>query len=199
MFTIGLSTSFIFSLPIGVLNTSTAQISITEGYVKAFIFAITIALIESVQVLIAYFFCSQLDEIQILQQAIEVMAILLFLYLSFHYWNKTFKYNLNTSSKKTFLKGLKLSSLNFMAIPFWMAYFKLLPFHIDDLSWTNLLTNVLGIFVGTVLALNLYSILGAVVKDKLIKYGPYFNKVTAVVFLVSSIIITTKLFLNGSN
>lgn len=194
MFAIGFSTSYLFSLPIGVLNTSTAQISITDGLKKGAYFAVAAALVESVQVFIAFVLTRELQQIEVVERFIQLVAIGLFIYLSIYYWRKKPTNQLEKGSLKTVYSGVKLSMMNVMAIPFWVAYFKLINVNLVELSFQDLIFNISGIFAGTVLALMTYGLLGRVMKQRLFQYAIYFNKTISIIFLVSAFIILYQLF-----
>lgn len=148
---IGFVLSFIGSLPLGMINLTVAETSIQKGKQAAILVAIGAALIEFGQAFIAVKFTHLFTDSPIVDTVIHVVAIPIFLGLGIYYLlTKTItpstppvpliknertvvapnsslfaiklKIIKHEESIKLIGKGLLISSLNLLAIPYWLFY-----------------------------------------------------------------------------
>jgi len=117
--------SFIGSLPLGVINLSVAETTVNKGVKPAIWLAIGAALIEFVQAFVAVKFTNLFNDNPGLTQTIQYLAIPLFLGLSIYYFRQQPAvpgHNNQGSDTGAFFKGVFLSSINLLAVPYWIFY-----------------------------------------------------------------------------
>ncbi|MEQ8362226.1 MAG: LysE family transporter [Cyclobacteriaceae bacterium] len=184
VFLLGAFFSFIGSIPPGTLNLSVLQLGL-EGKVKtALRFALAVAIIEYPYTWIGVEFESWItsspmviDNFQLITAIVMVAIGVLNLWSAEKPTNFSLKFN-----ESGFRRGLVLSILNPMAIPFWIgvtAYLKAQGWL--DLSSVGLLHSyVLGTSVGAMILLTLFALLAKklaryVKNSKMVKRIPGFT------------------------
>jgi threonine/homoserine/homoserine lactone efflux protein len=181
VFLIGAAISFLGSIPPGTLNVCVLQLGLEKKVGAALRFALAVSIIEYPYTWIAvqfeYWITSSpavINNFQIL--TIVVMAIIGVLTL----WSAQRPTKFAAKfSESGFRRGLVLSILNPMAIPFWIAYTAYLKAQgwIDLSSPLKLHLYVLGTSVGVILLLTLYTYLAHwlsryIINSKIVKLIP---------------------------
>ena len=160
VFLTGLVFSFIGSIPPGTLNVSVLQLGLEKKVNVALRFALAVSIIEYPYAWIAVEFESWLTSSPLIIENFQLITAIIMTGLgTFTIWASrkpsTFSVKFNESG---FRRGIILSLLNPMAIPYWMgatAYFK-------AQGWVNLSTEglihsyVFGTAVGAMLLLTLF-------------------------------------------
>jgi threonine/homoserine/homoserine lactone efflux protein len=175
-FVVGFITSFVGSIPPGTLNLSVLQLGL-EGKTKtALRFALAVSIIEYpyawIGVQFEYWITSSpavIDNFQLITAIVMTVLGVLSLWSARRPTNFSSRFN-----ESGFRRGIVLSILNPMAIPFWIgitAYFK--AQHWIDLSTTGLLhTYVFATSVGAMALLTIFVFLAnrlaPYVKDSLL-------------------------------
>jgi threonine/homoserine/homoserine lactone efflux protein len=169
---LGYGLSFIGSLPFGIINMTTAHTAIRKGLTAALWFAFGASLVEFLQVLIALKFTWIITENPTTERALQTISILVFFgagaYFLFFAKSKPPSTKPETPGKRRheLLKGMLVSTLNVMAIPYWIFYGTLLSAQ----GWLEkdndlVLVFAAGTVLGTFSLLALYALLG----DKILR------------------------------
>jgi threonine/homoserine/homoserine lactone efflux protein len=165
VFIIGLVFSFLGSIPPGTLNVCVLQLGVEKKISAALRFALAVSIVEYPYTWIAVQFEYWITSSPVVTENFQLITAIVMTVLGvFMLWTarkpSTFSVRFNESG---FRRGMILSILNPMAIPFWVgitAYLKAQEW--IDLSTTGLLhTYVLGTAVGAMLLLTLFTFMAA--------------------------------------
>ncbi|MEQ8425896.1 MAG: LysE family transporter [Cyclobacteriaceae bacterium] len=183
-FFIGAVFSFIGSIPPGTLNLSVLQLGLERKVKTALRFALAVAIVEYpytwIGVQFQYWITTSpvvIDNLQLITAIVMIAIGVLNLWSAERPTSFTTKFN-----ESGFRRGLVLSILNPMAIPFWIgvtAYLKAQGWL--DLSTTWLLHSyILGTSVGAMVLLTLFALLakrlaGYVRNNRIVKRIPGFT------------------------
>lgn len=181
VFIIGLIISFIGSIPPGTLNLAVLQLGMEHKIKVALRFAVAVSIIEYPYAWVAVVFEDWITSSPVIVENFQLITAIVMLVIgAFSVWSarkpSEFSVRFNESG---FRRGLILSILNPMAIPFWVAYTAFLK----SQGWIDLSTQwrvhsyVLGTSVGVMILLTLFTFLAkrlsSYVKDnRLVKLIP---------------------------
>ncbi len=193
-FFLGFVVSFLGTIPPAGINLVTIKIAATKGVRKAVEFAIGAVIIEFFYSYIAILFSNYLTYNKPLTQLIQLLAIPIFLLLSFLYYKQktSTESDLNeeeessAKEKNTFLQGLAIGIMNIIQIPFWLAYGTyFISIHWLETDAPYLLVFVIGICCGSFALLTL----AAYYSKKWFSEAGWanpktFNKILAALFLI---------------
>jgi threonine/homoserine/homoserine lactone efflux protein len=120
---LGFTSSFIGTLPLGMLNLTILQLALANRQQQAMAFSLGATLIEFVQIGITLLGMNVLLAVPLLNQAISIISIPILLYLGY----KNFKNDKNTegpplTAKSTFWQGIVLGFANVVVYPFWLLW-----------------------------------------------------------------------------
>ncbi len=163
VFLIGAIISFIGSIPPGTLNLAVLQLGMELKIKAALRFALAVSIIEYPYAWIAVVFEDWITASPVIIDNFQLItAIVMIVIGAFSIWSarkpSDFSIKFNESG---FRRGLILSILNPMAIPFWIAYTAFLK----SQGWIDLTTQwrvhsyVLGTSVGVMVLLTLFAFL----------------------------------------
>lgn len=183
VFVLGTVFSFIGSIPPGTLNVSVLQLGLEKKVKTALRFALAVSIIEYPYAWIAVEFESLISRSPWIAENLQLITAVVMTTLGvFTIWSarkpSTFSVRFNESG---FRRGLLLSILNPMAIPYWTgatAYFKVQRW--IDLSTQPLIHSyVFGTSVGAMLLLTLFTFMAArlspyIQQNRYIKMAPGF-------------------------
>lgn len=172
-FLIAVLISFAGSLPFGMVNMSVAHTAIRKGMGPAMFMAAGVSLVELIQAFVALEFTSLFNENTQIERMFQLIAMVAFfsggIYFLFFAKPKPATESDEPIGRRRnhFFKGMFLSSLNLLAIPFWISFAAILSAN-DLLEKDNLHVFVfaVGTAVGTFGLLFFYSLLGAKVFSK---------------------------------
>jgi threonine/homoserine/homoserine lactone efflux protein len=163
VFLVGLVLSFIGSIPPGTLNLAVLQLGMEHKIKAALRFALAVSIIEYPYAWIAVVFEDWVTASPIIVDNFQLItAIVMTVIGAFSVWSarkpSEFSVRFNESG---FRRGLILSILNPMAIPFWVAYTAFLKSQgwIDLSSQWFVHSYVLGTSVGVMALLTLFAFL----------------------------------------
>jgi len=157
--------SFLGSIPPGTINLSVLQLSIENKYSAALRFCIAAAIIEFPYAWIAVSFQNYLMESPVIISNIKLIAALVMITLGIINLNAIKKSPgriLSKLQESGFRKGVLLSILNPLAIPFWIG----VTAYLTSIGWVKLGTTklifwyVLGVSLGTFTLLFVVASLG---------------------------------------
>ncbi|WP_418262052.1 hypothetical protein [Flavobacterium faecale] len=125
---VGFTVSFLGSLPLGFLNIVGLEVYTTLGLKAVSLFILGIIVIEAVVCYYTLIFANELVKNKKLMKWIEVFGIFFFLIIALVFYNHStdsshgggFLYNYR--GWNMFWVGLFLNCLNFLQIPFWLAW-----------------------------------------------------------------------------
>lgn len=190
-FLIAYALSFIGSLPFGMINMAVAHTAIRRGLPPAIWMGFGAALVELVQVFVALKFTWLFDENPTVEQAFQVVAAIVFVAggIYFFFFAKT-KPALPEEGKVigvkrgAFVKGIFISSVNLMVIPYWIFYGTLLSAN-DLLVKDNTHVGIfsVGTMFGTFSLMVCYALLGTKILSKSEVVTRWVNKLIGVVLL----------------
>ncbi len=161
-FVFGFITSFLGSLTPSMLNMTAAKIRLNKGKNSALKFAFGVSIIVFIQAYVATLFTRYLRENPTFVQSLQKIALVIFVVLSFYFYNQYKKDKIKTKDpkqgyKNTFAVGLLLSSLNMFSIPFYCG----ITTALDVAGWLRfsqqyILSFVIGSSMGTFMLLYIY-------------------------------------------
>ncbi len=184
--------SFVGTLPFGTINVSIAEMAIQRGTRVAISMAIGAALVEFFQSYIALTFYHILTHNPAMERTIILICIPIFLLIGVYY---LFKKN-HTSHKPIIkaanvigaAKGFVLSSLNLMAIP----YYVFIGGYLASSNYISLRAEFIaaysaGVVLGSFLTFFIYAKLGQVIKRRSEKMSLYASKIVGLIFIAIAI------------
>lgn len=167
LFFIALFLSFIGSLPFGMINMAVAHTAIQKGVKAGVWMGFGAALVECVQVFIALKFTWLFEQGGLLGDVVRLISIVVF-FVAGIYFLLFAKSKIPDSGEQVvvgkgheFIKGMGISSLNLMVIPYWIFYGTLLMDRgwLEKKDW-NVLVFSVGAMSGAFLLLVVYAYLG---------------------------------------
>lgn len=198
----GLIISWIGALPLGTLNVTAFDIAASQGFQNAFLFAISVVLVELLYVRLSLLGNKKwvLDEQW--TTVLLVLGVLLLGYLGITSFLSSGT-SVATAEKSVFLTkisspivlGLLLSALNPLQFPYWLAWNKVLTNKEILKNDTNSYSlYLMGIGVGTLLALMIFIWLGNSVLMHYQEYSLFTNKILGMIYFGFSIYLLYKLY-----
>lgn len=166
-------TTFLATLPPGLLNMTAAKISLKEGFTRGVMFSLGACFIIIFQALIATVFARYLSNHPDVIEILRIVALVLFALISVYFLfiaksDEKQKKEVDVGSKtKRFFHGMFLSSINMFPIPFQayvaisMASFGILKFHNVGIT-----SYVAGATLGAFVALYFYMVFFDKIKDR---------------------------------
>lgn len=204
---IGFGISFVGSLPLGILNLTAIEVAVAKRFYQVFLFALGVIIIEYGQAYIGIRFSDYMLSNPTVNEIIQIGVIPLFLIAGTAYLISGYRKRkaVRKGMKKSkvaekevppFMKGIMLSMINPLAIPYWLAVTTSLN-AAGQLNYDFIHTFLCGIVMGTFTALVLYGSVGEVLETKLKKYEKYFNSVIGIMLISLAIIQVYKVFIEN--
>lgn len=186
-FGLGYILSLIGSLPLGMINMAVADEAINKGFKAGMIIAFGAAVVEFLQAFIALKFTYLFTENPKVDLVIQWGVIPVFIVLGLYYLFKkpnTASSKKNVESVSGFFKGMMLSTLNMLAIPYWVFYGTYLNSE-GILVYENvyIIVFALGVMFGGLTLFTAYAKLGLLVVEKMDKARFYTNRFIGILFL----------------
>jgi len=196
-FLIGFGVSYLFSLPPGMISLNVLQTTIQKGLLSAFWLAFAAVLVESVQAFVGVKFSAWINANESLKLGLEAFVIPVF--LAFGIGNLAI--GIRTLRKKnkeeikpsktigSFWKGLIVSALNPVAIPFWVVWATgISQKNLLNLELSHILVFVFGTTIGTLACLMTYAVLSAFIARRIHAVKVWMNIIVGILFLGLAII-----------
>ncbi len=202
-FLIAFGLSFIGSLPFGMINMTVAHAAIRKGMQAAVFTALGAALVELIQVFVALKFTWLFAENPGVERIFQIIATVVFfaggVYFFFFAKSKPdiSENDVKPSKRGDFFRGMFISSLNLMVIPYWIFYATLLTTNgwmVNDNQ--HVVVFSLGTMCGTFTLLVLYAYLGARILSKSEQITRWVNKFIGLLLIGFGVFQIVKL-LNG--
>ncbi|MEO6132935.1 MAG: LysE family transporter [Saprospiraceae bacterium] len=191
--------SFFGSLPIGSINLSVTETAIQRGIRVGLYMGIGASIVEFFQSYIALSFYHILTHNPAMERTIIEICIPIFLLIGIYY---LFKKNKSPNKPTTrashfigFAKGVIVSSLNMIAIPYYVFiggylhtsnYFEKLGINIR-LEAKFIAAFAFGVVIGSFMVFIIYAKLGQVIKNKSEKLSRYASKIVGAIFIAIAI------------
>lgn len=190
-FLLAFSVSYLGSIPPGVLNLTVIDISIRRTLQHAFYFSLAAALVEFVQGFIALQFSNYLSSHPSIEYGIQLFVIPVFLGLGIYYLLKKDPppSDIHTDESNAFMKGVLLSVVNPLAIPFWLVwatYFNQKGFQILD-NGVNMYAFIVGISLGSLATLMTFSFLSQLILSKIQSLNRWINEIIGGILIILGI------------
>ena len=191
-FLIGFGISFIFSLPPGMISLNVMQTTTQQGIKSAFWLALAAVLVEAAQAFIGVQFSGWINTRPSIQTGLELFVIPVFIVMGI--MNivaglKSRKHNQKDDHqpRKTigsFWKGLLVSALNPVAIPFWVVWASgMSSKNLLIFETSHILVFVLATTLGTFACLMLYALFSAFVVRKFKAIKQWMNLLIGILFI----------------
>lgn len=184
--------SFIGTLPVGTINISIAEMAIVRGTRVAIYMAIGAAVVEFFQAYVALTFYHILTHNPAMERTIILICVPIFLLIGIYYLLKKKHTVLKPTTKAANVigaaKGLVLSSLNMMAVP----YYVFIGGYLASSNYISLRAEFIaafssGVVLGSFLTFFIYAKLGQVIKRKSEKMSLYASKIVGLIFIAIAI------------
>lgn len=191
-FLIGFGVSYLFSLPPGMISLNVLQTTIQKGLLSAFWLALAAVLIESVQAFVGVKFSEWINQHKNLKLGLEMFVIPVFLALGIGNLvigvktirNKDKVYLHPKKTIGSFWKGLIVSALNPVAIPFWVVWATgISQKNLLVMETPHILVFVFGTTLGTLACLMTYAVLSAVIAKRIHAVKIWMNIIIGVLFI----------------
>ncbi len=180
----GILSSFVGTLPLGMLNLTVLQMSLAKRQRQAIAFSFGVVIVEFLQIFLTFLAMNVLLNIPYLNTGLAIVSIPILLFLGF----KNLKNSPNTegvvlSDKNAFWQGILLSFANVLVYPFWLLWGNLFVKN-GWLSPTPLAYSIFafGAIIGTFSAFLMFILLGKILWKRLINVQKITNKLIAFAF-----------------
>ena len=201
LFFFGFFFSFTGSITPSMLNMTTIRISLEKGVEGAKKYALGVSLAAIPQVVIAVILTKYIAENPTILETLEKVGIVIFIGLSYYFYNESKKGKIKTESIKSkkenpFLTGITLSFLNMFAIPFFcgiivaLDLFELFSFEVFPIFFF-----ILGTILGTFCILFVYARFANIIQQKTGKLTKDINIILSVLTALVALITFIKLFI----
>ena len=184
---LGLSTSFLGSLPLGIISVLVMELAANRTWRVAVVAAFGVSAVEYFQAFFAVYCVSMFVEYPFLKTVLTVIGLPVFLILAYQHLihsGKVQKKQLG-QNLSPFMQGAFVSSLNMAAVPYWILWGGVFLSNgwLDNNNWSLNLFAV-GSAFGTYLAMLCYIFIGLLFKNTLQKYNLFVNRAIGLLFLL---------------
>jgi threonine/homoserine/homoserine lactone efflux protein len=184
--------SFFGTIPFGTINVSIAEASIRRGVRAGIAMGIGASLVEFFQSYIALSFFNILSTNPAMERTIIVTCIPIFLVIGVYYFFKKNTAMPSPTSKASHVigmaKGFMLSTLNLIAIPYYVFLGGYLhSANIIRLEPQFIASFALGVVAGSFLVFLLYAQLGQYIRQKSDRLSHYASKIVGLIFIAIAI------------
>lgn len=182
----------------GMLNMTALKFRIENGTIESFKFALGASIIIFLQAGIALFFADYFVKNPEIIENLKIAGIFIFFILSVFFYSLSKKrINPKTSSTKGnfFLKGIIMSALNMLSIPFYLAIsiFLANKEHIV-IRQPYIMFFIFGVFLGALLLFYTYVHFAKLITQKVSFIAKNINLILSGLFMVLGIMTLVRLF-----
>lgn len=190
---IGFLVAFVGLMPPAMLNMTAAGISIERGKRAGIIFSAGAALVIIFQAGIAVYFSKFLVANPQIIEKLKISAIFVMFGLAIFFFfqaRKKNKIKTNKQNKGNFIKGILMSSLNMMSIPYYLA----MAIYAESESWMKVempdaAFYVVGATVGAFLLFAIYAYFAETIAQRVNFIAQNINYILSALFAVLALII----------
>jgi threonine/homoserine/homoserine lactone efflux protein len=181
---LGIMSSFVGALPLGMLNLTVLQMSLAHRQKQAILFSLGAVIVEFLQIFFTFLMMNLLLKIPQLNSILALISIPILLFLGFkNLKNSVYTEGSLLTNKNAFLQGVLLSFANVLVYPFWLLWGNLfvkngwlLP---DALSYSIF---AFGASLGTFGAFLAFILLGKLLFRHLQSVQKFTNRLIALAF-----------------
>jgi hypothetical protein len=184
----GLLTSFLGSLPLGMLNLTAVDIALHRRFRHVVYYAFAVAFIEIFQIAVAIGFGTWFADRPEIEYGLHVFSVPFLMLLGLIFLRHGQQGHTSEVAEQyftPFVVGLSLSAVNMLAIPFWLFYVAL--FHARGwflYQFDCAAAFVAGCFLSTFAVLVIYGWLGLAMKQRMEKIGSWSRYAIALIFFL---------------
>jgi threonine/homoserine/homoserine lactone efflux protein len=200
LFLTGMFISFLGTLPMGMLNISAVQISVTDGYRPAFLFALGVLMVEMAYVRLTLVAMGWFRRNRKLLKWMEyaTLAIILALAASSFYTAIQPDVRANpmlSNSINRFWLGASMSAVNPLQVPFWFGWSAILAGRgLLVREGNNYLSYIAGIGVGTFMGQSLFILGGKLLVDRLDAGQDMVHWILGATFLATGLVQSFRMY-----
>ena len=181
----------------GMLNMTGLKISINLGRKQAVKFALGASIVVFIQALIALFFADYFVKNPTIINALKSVAVVVFFVLSIFFFllsRKKVEANVSYNKSKYFLKGIGMSAINMLAIPFYLGIsIYLASSKRIFIEHPFIILFVIGASVGSFLLFYTYIFLAKIIIKKVAFIASNINIILSILFFGLGILTLIKL------
>lgn len=183
-------------VPPGMMNMTIVKVALEQSKKKAMQFMLGTLTILFVQAFVAVSFSQFLTENPTIIQVLSYLAIVVFLLLSFMFYKNAQAKNVKQGlANGTFFSGIKMASINMLAIPFFLTNSIILK--ANKLFFNSLQNNFLfafGAVFGCFLVFFSYMLLANFIQRRAVFVAKNINYILSILFLFLAILASYKTF-----
>lgn len=186
---LGIVLSFVGSIPFGTINVTVIESAISRGLRAAAWVTAGAALIEFIQALLALKFSGLITRYPLTEQILFWTSIPVFAGLGYYYLRQkpTSGHPQHVPSHgQGFMKGVIVSSLNMLAIPYWIFY----GTYLSSIGWMDLAQDMhilmfsSGVLAGSVTILTVYARIAVYARTRFASLNTHITRWVAYFFFV---------------
>ncbi|MEE9350571.1 MAG: hypothetical protein V3U80_11025 [Flavobacteriaceae bacterium] len=193
---VGFVAAFVGLLAPSMLNMTAARTSIEKGKKAGIQFAAGAASVVFIQAFIAVYFADKITP-EIINSLGKAAIVVLLALAGFFYWQATKEFKAEGKQKKgsQYIVGLGMSSLNMLAVPFYLAMAKLgeSKWHMS-LELPHSIIYVVGAVLGAFTLFSIYATFAEKIAEKAQFIAKNINYILSGLFVVLAIISAVKVF-----
>ena len=194
VFVWGAVISFLGSLPLGVLNVTATQLSVENGIITAFVFAVGAMIVELIYVFVTLRAMSWVSKRMQLFRLFEWITTVLILLLSINSLIDAIKMEKISSifpaeARNSFFSGMFLSALNPLHVIFWFGWSTILiERNILYTNQSNYNFYTTGIGFGTIAGFAVFIFGGNYIIHQLLFNQTVINWIIGIVLLITAVV-----------
>lgn len=193
----GLIMGYLGLISPGMLNMTALKISLTTSKNSAVKFAFGAAIVVFVQAGIALLFADYLVKNPEIIKRLKMVGVFVFFILAiffFYMSRKEFKTNTTNNKTNYIFRGILMSAINMLAIPFYLGLsIYLASIHKIIIKQPFILLFVIGASIGAFLLFYTYIVFAKIIKSKVSFIAKNINILLSVLFLFLGILTLAKL------
>ena len=193
----GLIMGYLGLISPGMLNMTVLKISLTTSKNSAVKFAFGAAIVVFVQAGIALLFADYLVKNPEIIKRLKMVGVFVFFILAiffFYMSRKEFKTNTTNNKTNYIFRGILMSAINMLAIPFYLGLsIYLASIHKIIIKQPFILLFVIGASIGAFLLFYTYIVFAKIIKSKVSFIAKNINILLSVLFLFLGILTFAKL------
>lgn len=198
---IGILMTFIGLLPPGMMNMTVVRHALTTGMGDAMKFSAGAAAVVGIQSLIALTFAEWLIANPEVIVILRKVAILVFALLAIYFYRLSRhapSIRTRTSGKHLVLAGAMMSSLNMLAIPFFLGYSTLMNLNgWLEFSFPNIYFFVAGAIIGSFMLFIAYAKFSTTINARIGFLARNINLILAVLFILLALMSVWSVFISN--
>jgi len=208
---LGLSTSFLGSLPLGMISIAVLEMTVNRNAMQGAIASVGVGAVEFFQALLAVTFLALFAQYPFLMNGINVISIPIFFIFAYNHFRSDGSHRAIGQHpvdeprpdsddvalpkrqplfyRNSFLYGAFISSLNVVVYPFWIiAGGEFMKMGILENENFYIFSFAFGVGIGTTLGMLLYVVVGIFLQKKLQQYNLWMNRIMGTIFLALTIL-----------